>query len=80
MNGRIVYAVKAALLTENPSQITKFVGFPTKRTILAVFAAANSDINQDVGLSWTMMSSPVNILIVVRYLRNCCIVNQKYRP
>ena len=47
--GRIMYAVKAALLIPKPSQITTLVGFPTNSTMLAVLAAANSDINHGRG-------------------------------
>lgn len=50
--GKIVYALKAALLIENPSQTTTLVGFPTNSTILAVLAAANSEMSQGMGSSW----------------------------
>ena len=50
--GRTVYAVKPALLTAKPSQMTTLVGFPTNKTILAVLAAANSDINQAMGFNY----------------------------
>ena len=49
--GRIVYPVKPALLTRKPSQMTTLVGFPTNKTMLAVLAAANSDISQAMGFN-----------------------------
>ena len=51
-NGRTVYAVKPALLTAKPSQMTTLVGFPTNKTMLAVLAAANSEINQAMGFNY----------------------------
>lgn len=50
--GNIVYALNATLLIPNPSQMTTFVGLPTKRTILAVFAAENSEMSHAIGLSF----------------------------
>jgi len=71
-----VYAVKAALLTRKPSQITTFVGFPTKSTMLAVLAAANSDISHAMGLSYRKV---IQRFFGVRntHLVNFCIINQE---
>ena len=45
-NGKDVYPVKAVLSIPKPSHITTFFGLPTKRIMLAVLAAANSDISR----------------------------------